>query len=164
MYGTYNMAQWLHYGNRNADKATAEALEVAAGDVANALWAILYPCTVKFFGFEVTVAFDYDTQTAEGIIALDKRVTPASDTGRVEVARVDLEDGLAIGDVRGLLGTDMGTDAFCQPGDELVLEVVTAGTGGGSIAGDWRPIIILAPYDEVPENCTGWTLSDVTQV
>lgn len=163
MYGTHDMAQWLGFWNRKTDNATAIALEAAAGDVANALWSVVYPCSVKFFGFEVTVAFSYGGLTSEGRIALGKRLTPGSDTGRVEVARVDMPGGLAAGHVHGILYEAMGPDADLLPGNELVLSVHTQAAGGAGIAGDWRPIIILAPNDEHPNNAPLWSLTDLAQ-
>lgn len=163
MYGTRDMAQWLTYANRNADKAAATLLNAAAGDVAGATWAVLYPCAVKFFGIEVTTAFNYNVLTQEGRLTLERRLTPGSDTGRVEVARIDLPNLLTVGHVHGVLYEAIGPDANLLPGNELVLRVVIQAQGGAGIAGAYRPVIILAQNDEVPENAPLWSLTTVVQ-
>jgi len=161
MYGTYDPVQYLSEANQDDVASVDLALEVAAGDT-TFTWQIYWPCRVVYFGFLVSVAFDYATQTAEGIVALDKRITFGSDTGRVEIGRVDLEDGLAISAVR-FIEVPL-TNANCDPGDQLVCEVVTAGTGGGGIAGDWVPFVVVARRDEVVGNLPGMTQSTLTQV
>jgi hypothetical protein len=164
MYGTYDDVLWGHLGNIDALASSDIALEVAAGDT-SFIWTTYVPCRVKYFGFLVTVAFDYDTQTTEGIVALDKRVTPLSDTGRVEVCRIDLEDAMAVGDVRFVKPPN--TNADMEPGDQLVVEVVTQAVGGTEV-GDWVPFVVFYPRAEVPANIASWTESvsgtDVTQV
>lgn len=164
MYGTYDHNIWLHEANQENAAGVDLALEVATGDT-TFTWMIYWPCVVLKFGYLVTVAFDYDTQTVEGVVALDKRVTFGSETGRVEVCRIDLEDGLAIG---GRFVRPPSTNYLCQPGDQLVVEVITQAAGGGSIAGDWVPFVLLAAHDEVPGNITAWSESvsgtDITQV
>lgn len=164
MYGTYDSVLWGHAGNLDALAGVDLALEAAAADT-TFIWTIYVPCRVKYFGFMATVAFDYNVQSVEGVIALDKRVIPLADTGRVEVCRIDLEDGTALGETRLIEPPD--TNADLEPGDQLIVEVVTQAAGGGGIAGDWVPVVIFYPRAEVPENIAKFTIagtSDITQV
>ena len=166
-YGTYDYIYMFHEANQENVAGADLALEVATGDT-TFTWMCYWPMQVLSFGFLVSVAFDYNVQTAEGVIALDKRVTFGSDTGRVEVCRVDLEDALAIGAVRYVLPPR--ANMFCHPGDQLVCEVVTAATGGGAIAGDWVPFVMLGVWTETPANILtagsvqSWTQSALAQV
>ena len=160
-YGTYDPIYILGESNQENVTGVDLALEVATGDT-TFTWQIYWPCFVYAFGYLVSVAFDYNTQIVEGIVALDKRITFGSDTGRVEVCRLDLEDALAIGSVRYIFPNR--TNVNCDPGDTLICEVVTAGTGGGAIAGDWVPFVLAAPRAEVVGNITGWSQSALAQV
>lgn len=159
-YGTYDSVWVLGEHNQHDIASVDLALEVAAGDT-TFTWVVYQPCRILRFGYFVSVAFNYDTQTTEGVVALDKRVTYGSDTGRVEVCRLDLEDGLSLGDVRDIVPPT--TNADCEPGDELVVEVVTQAVGGTEV-GDWVPFVTLAPRAEVHGNITSWTLSAYAQV
>ena len=89
-YGTYDK-----YVRPNVKPETAVALEAAAAVVAT--WNFQEPAEVTRVGFQVTVAFDYDTQITEGVLKFYKRPTYGSDTGRIELASLDLTDGLAAG-------------------------------------------------------------------
>lgn len=125
----------------DAAQETAVALEASAADVF--VYTILDPITVTGFRCLVTVTLDYDTQTAEAVIALDHRITFASDTGRVALGTVALADGTAA----GIQLYTTFTPVNLERGDQLVVEVATAGTGGMSIAGDWLPVIITESTD-----------------
>jgi hypothetical protein len=92
----------------------------------------LGPITVLRLNALVTTA---PTSTA-AVIALDRRVTYASDTGRVEVGRITIPIGTAIGKVvwKELDPTDIDI------GDQLVWELVTASTAGAAILSvEWVP-------------------------
>jgi hypothetical protein len=130
-YGTYDRD--VH---RFIDATSAlpdvHALEVAAGDLGLA-FDVVEPITITRFGILVTVTFAYDTQTTEGVVALDRRVAYGSDTGRVEIDTINLTDAVAAGVV---IKVDFdGVD--CDVGDQIILEAKTQAAGGGSIAGDW---------------------------
>lgn len=82
------------------------------------------PITVLRFECLITTA----TTGVIGVVALDKRVTYASDTGRVELARISVPIGTAIGKT---VYKDVNADI--NPGEQLVFELVTASTAGGGI-------------------------------
>lgn len=160
-YGTYDYIYMFHEANQENVTGVDLALEVAAGDT-TFTWIAYWPMQVLAFGFMVTVAFDYNVQVAQGVIALDKRPTFGGDVGRVEVGRVELLDALAIGSVRYVLPNR--TNVMVDPGDTLVCEVVVAATGGGAIAGDWVPFVMCGVRAETPANITGWTQTALAQV
>lgn len=163
-YGTYDYIYVFDRTNifdPTVASAATLALEVAAADT-TFVWVAPWPMQVLAFGYMVTVAFDYNVQVAQGVVALDKRVTFGSNTGRVEVARLELLDGLAISAVRFILPNR--TNILLDPGDSLVCEVVVAATGGGAIAGDWVPFVMCGVRSETPANITGWTQSALAQV
>ena len=168
-YGTYDYIYVFNKTNLwdpTVASTTDVILEVAAGDTLF-IWTCLWPMQVLAFGYLATVAFNYDTLVTEGVVALDKRVTYVSDTGRVEVCRLDLESGLAAGDVRFVLPNR--TNVLCAPGDQLVCEVVTAAVGGTEV-GDWSPFVMCGVWSEVPGNILNaagvqtWTQSTLAQV
>lgn len=102
-------------------------LEVAAADL-DQPFTVCRPITVVRFGIFVTVAFDYDTQTTEGIVALDRRITYGSDTGRVEIDTINLTDTTALGKV-----IYVNCDQDCDVGDQLIFEAKTAAVGGTEV-------------------------------
>ena len=108
----------------------ASALEEAAADIGLA-YTVVTPITVTRFGVTATVAFDYDTETTEGVVALDRRVLYGSDTGRTEIDTVAMTDGTALGK-----SIYVNCSEDCDVGDQLVLEIKTAAAGGTEV-GDW---------------------------
>ena len=126
----------------NAAQETAIAIEASAADVF--IFDVDEPFIIAGFRTKVTVAIDYDTQTAAAVISLDRRVTYASDTGRVELGTITIPDATAAG--IQVYSTDF-TPTQLDRGDQLVVEVKTAGTGGMSIAGDWLPVLLRQSAD-----------------
>ena len=143
---------FAHSGEADAGLATALALEVSTGD--KSIWTAFHPMQVARIGILITVATNYDTLTASAVVAFDRRVTYGSDTGRVEMARLTIPDAKVAGtviyvDIPNGDGNDNGE---VNAGGQVVSEVVTAGTGGGSIAGDWQPFIVWVPRGLHPTN------------
>lgn len=126
----------------NAAQETAVALEATAADVF--VFDVDEPFIVAGFRVKITVATNYDTQTAAAVISLDRRITYGSETGRVELGTVTIPDATAAG--IQVYSTDF-TVTQLDRGDQLVVEVKTAGTGGMSIAGDWLPVITSQSAD-----------------
>jgi hypothetical protein len=85
---------------------------------------VLGPVTVLRFGCLVTTA----TTGVAAVVALDKRVTYGSDTGRVELGRITVPIGTAVGKT---VYKDVMADI--APGEQLVVELVTASTAGGGV-------------------------------
>ncbi len=136
---------YLHSGMDNAGLATAINLTGAAGD--KSIWNAFHPLQVARVGVIITTAVNYDTLTAADVIAFDRRVTYGSDTGRVEMGRITIPDAAVAGavyylDIPNADGKDQGE---VRAGGQIVCEVITAGTGGGSIAGAWQPFVTYQP-------------------
>lgn len=143
---------FTHPGEADAGLPTALALEAATGD--KSIWTAFHPMQVSRVGILITVATDYDTQSAAAVVAFDRRVTYGSDTGRVEMARLTIPDATAAGtviyvDVPNGQDNDSGE---VLAGGQVVSEVVTQGAGGGSIAGDFQPFICWQPLAVHPTN------------
>lgn len=164
MYGQYDACHILGFwnvDNLTTDFATALVLETAAGDTAY-VWTVEYSAIVVDFGIRVTVAFNYDTLVTTGVVALDKRITAGSDTGRVEIGRLNLPNGLAVGDIRTAPRAALGSTArLVEPGQQLIFERLVTAVGGIEV-GDYYPWVALAPHDETSENCAHWTIDTTT--
>ena len=141
-YGSYDRFV-LNMANQDTPTGTPLALEVSAGGN-NVIWTCWEPITVFEVRAFVTVAFNYDTQTAEGVLSFERRVAYGSDTGRVVIGAVSLTDGTAAG--VSLYQTIDPVDF--EIGDQLIADMSTAGTGGMSIAGDFIPVAIFHPRPE----------------
>lgn len=131
--------QVLHSGMANSGFATAIALEGAAANITGGVWDVMTPCKVIRLQVLVTVAFDYATQTAEGVVSFYKRITYGSDTGRVLLGAVRLIHGTAAGQ---RLYVDINGHK-CLVGQQIVAAISTAATGGGGIAGDFLPEVVV---------------------
>ena len=155
-YGTYDKSRRLL--NTIFPGTTGDlALEAAAAAILDDLQ--VEPITVTRFGFIPTVAFDYDTQTAEGVLTL-YRYPVAGGAGKVALATIPLEDLALIDNVyyvdvdnppvaaRGKGRADI------DAGERVVIEITTAATGGGAIAGDFHPFFDFHPRAEVEDNQT----------
>ena len=137
----------FHSGMANTGFATAIAVEAAAAAITGGLWDVMHPMEIYRLQLLVTVALNYDTQTAEAVVTFFKRVTYASDTGRVTLGTVRLIDGTAAG-VR-LYRNIQPHKVY--PGQQILAAITTAGTGGGSIAGDFLPEFLAIPVAEMDE-------------
>ena len=146
MYGTENIRIEI-FQDESTGVDAVHALEVAAADL-GPIFDVVEPITITRFGIMPTVTFAYDTQTAEGEVALDRRIAYGSDTGRVELARVKSADTTPA-------GTTIKKDfnpIDCDVGDQLVLEAAVAATGGDSIAGDFKAYFCWKPRPETTGN------------
>jgi hypothetical protein len=132
----------------DAGQETAIALEAAIGD--KFVFTVLEACVVFEFRCLATVTMNYDTQTAACMVSLDKRPAYGSDTNRTELGVLTIPNGLAAGKAV----YKKITPEKLLPGQQVVVEVKQAGTGGAGIAGDWRPVLISAPVPESPGMCT----------
>lgn len=138
----------LHSGKANSGFATAIAVEAATGNITGGVWDVMSACKVLRLQLLVTVTLNYDTQTAEGKVSFYKRITYGSDTGRV-----------LLGVVRLIHGTTAGQRLYvdipphkCLVGQQIVAAISTAGTGGGAIAGDFLPEVVVQDDYETAKN------------
>lgn len=139
----------MHTGMAASGYATAIALEAGAANLTGGLWDVFEPMVVVYGGVLVTVAFNYDTQTAEAVVKFFQRVTYGSDTGRVELCAIRLIDGTAAGKILYA----PAAKKLISAGQQIVAAITTAGTGGGSIAGDFQPVFGYYPVgDSTPNN------------
>lgn len=101
---------------------------------------VLGPITVHRIGFLITTAV---TVTA-AVIDFDKRITPGSDTGRVDqgIGQITAPIGSAIGQI---VYKNVRVDV--NPGDEIVVQLVTASTAGAGVA-----LFEYIPREETPLN------------
>lgn len=86
---------------------------------------VLYPTTV----FRLAILVTTDMTVTAAVIALDRRVLAGSDVGRVEVARITVPVAVGVGKVVYKDFDPVDVD----PGDQLVLELITASTAGGGL-------------------------------
>jgi hypothetical protein len=139
---------YMHSGMADSGFATAIALEASTGNLTGGLWSPGTPIVITRVQVLVTVAFNYDTQTAEGRVTFFRRITFGSDTGRETLGIVRLIHGTAAG---ARIYTDIDPTKIL-PGQQVVAAITTAGTGGGSIAGDFLPEFRWYPVEENVKN------------
>jgi hypothetical protein len=145
-YGTYDKK--VHIFQDASDGIDdVHVLEVGAADL-GAPFDVVEPITVTRIGVIATVAYAYDTQTVEANVSVDRRIAYGSDTGRVEIGVIKQLDATPAGTVIKLDINPVDLDV----GDQVVLEAKVAGTGGGSIAGDWKGFFCYHPRAEVMAN------------
>jgi hypothetical protein len=141
---------------RDANELTAITVGANVGntDVSNWLWTLHDAYSAKRFKIQITTTINYATPTALEVVRLYRRVAFGSDTGRVELARLTVPDGALAGDC---FYVDIPTDAAgnigdCMAGDQLLINVLTQGTGGGGLAGAYRCIVEGGPRTESNAN------------
>lgn len=130
-YGTYDRD--IHvFQNATSALDDVHILEVAEGDLGLA-FDVLEPITITRIGVIATVAYDYDTQTAEGQVSVDRRVAYGSDVGRVELGVIKQLDATPAGTVIKLDINPVDLDV----GDQVILEAKVLAAGGTEV-GDWK--------------------------
>ncbi|MEW6385913.1 MAG: hypothetical protein AB1491_00130 [Thermodesulfobacteriota bacterium] len=140
-YGTYDK---LVMAEPEADaKFTPLAVDAVAAD--KFVFTAREPLTVTRFGLEITTA--YANQTTKQKVSLDKRVTHNSETGRVELAEIELQNGYADGHIyyKNLNSIDLDV------GQQLVIEQKVAGAGS-SVGGACNPFFCYHRRAEVAAN------------
>lgn len=156
------MGQYGSYEKNVIDAAVGDASLAAALALEAAAAAILTktffePVSISRFGFRPTAAFDYDTQTVEGVLTI-YRYPVAGGAGKVALASIPLED-LAL--VNNVYYVDVANPpvaargkgrADIDAGEQVVIEISTAATGGAGIAGDFQPFFCFHPRAEVEDN------------
>ena len=144
-YGTYDKK--VHIFQDASDGIDdVSVLEVAAGDI-GAAFDVVEPITITRIGTLCTVAYDYDTQTAEGQVSVDRRIAYGSDTGRVELGAVKQLEGTAAGTV---IKEDINP-VDLDVGDQVILEAKVQAAGGTEV-GDWKGFFCYHSRAEVMAN------------
>lgn len=149
-YGSYPKELVLNMAVDDAALATAIALNAAAGN--KVTWSLNEPICVTRFGIRITTTINYDTPTALAVLKLYKRVTPGSDTNRVELATLTIQNAWAVGHVYYVDVSNLAMVADIKAGEQLVAAVTTQGAGGGSIAGAYQIHAAGHPRAEVAAN------------
>lgn len=115
------------------------------------------PADKLFYSFIVptkvlAVACTITTQNTvtAAVLALDRRVTYGSDTGRLEVKQITLPIAAVIGKVVFSLPINQ----VFQPGEQLVIELLTASTAGAAHVDLW-----VEPAWEQPVNLANGLVS-----
>lgn len=100
-------------------------------------------CTGPVTALRLCVLVTTAVTGTAAVLALDRRVTYGSDTGRVEIGRITLPVGTAIGKVVWKELEPMDLDM----GDQMVWELITASTAGGGVLS-----VEYIPRAEMPSN------------
>lgn len=156
------MGQYGSYEKTVFDAAVGDASLAAAIALEAAAAAILTktmnePFVATRFGYRPTVAFNYDTQTAEGVLTL-YRYPVAGGSGKVALATIALKDAALVDNVyyvdvpNPIDATRKMGKAEINAGEAVVIEITTQAAGGGSIAGDFQPYFCGHPKAEVAAN------------
>lgn len=168
MYGFYDETHVLHGANRDGAVPTEVYLEATGtpsgtfGEVF--IWTVLWPATVKAFGVRITTLLDYNVVTTLAVWALEKRPAPGDTANRTEIVRMTIIDALTAGGIR-FVRPRVASEAAVNPGDQLAFRIITAGVGGGAIAGDLEPFVVLEPRPETAANMatpTDWSEDTTT--
>jgi hypothetical protein len=139
------------------DASLAAALALEAAKAAILTKTMNEPFVVTRFGYRPTVAFNYDTQTAEGVLTI-YRYPVAGGVGKVALASIPLKDAA---EVNGVYYVDVPNPpvatrkmgrAEINAGEQVVIEITTQGAGGAGIAGDFQPYFCGHPKAEVCAN------------
>lgn len=126
-----------------ADAAlTATTYNATAGDLH--VFTARQPLLIMGFGCQVSTA--YTAPTTAQVVALDYRPSFGSDTGRVEKGRITMNTARAAGTVINKRVTPFKI----KPGEQVVIEQVTAGSGGQGAA-HW--FVLACPVPETSKNC-----------
>lgn len=140
--------------NVRRDVARLNETPVALSVADTIIYRVCVPIKIVRFGVYVTTAIA-DAAGDGWVYALDRRITPGSDTGRVEISRITgaATEGQAAGKVMeravgtassvsgssvlGTQGTGLVTSGqsdghVCNIGDEIVFEVINAAATAGA--------------------------------
>lgn len=160
-YGTYDK-NVVDRGLLAGTFATAIVLEASTADILTV--PVAEPITVTRFGFRPTVTFAYDTLTAKGVLTC-YRYPKANSTDKVSLGTINLENGDAANKVYFVNVDNAPTAAVTpykgvarlgkadfEPGDQVVVAISTAATGGANIAGDFQPWFAFHPRAEAVQN------------
>lgn len=147
-YGTYDKHVLTDVEASGA--TTPIALEASAAVVRT--WEVYEPIQVTRVGIKIAVTFNYDTQTQEGILKFKRYIAYGSATGAIELGTITLTDTAAAGKCVYIDVDTSDGRGDCKGGEQIVAEITTAGTGGGSIAGDFLCYVCYNPRAETTAN------------
>jgi len=143
---------------------TAIILEAAVGEI-RASRPLMEPITVTRFGYQATVAFDYDSLTTEGILSL-YRYPLGNASNKVLLQTIRLPHATPIGSVcyadvpnpvvpatlvGGVITVPARNKADFDAGDVVAIWISTQAVGGTEL-GDFQPFFCGHPRAEVAPN------------
>jgi hypothetical protein len=134
---------------------TAIALEASTGAI-HVSRPLMEPITVTRFGYQATVAFDYDTQTVEGVLSL-YRYPLGNASNKVLLQTIILPDDTPIGSVcyadvpNPPVAADKKGKAEFNVGDVVAVWITTQAVGGTEL-GDFQPYYCFHPRAEIEAN------------
>ena len=143
---------------------TAIQLEAAAG-VILASRPLMEPISVSRFGYQATVAFDYDVLVTEGVLTL-YRYPAGNANNKIALQTIRLVDATPIGSVcyadvpnpvvpatfvNGVLTVRARNKADFEVGDVVAIWISTQAVGGTEL-GDFQPYFTWHPRAEVEAN------------
>lgn len=122
------------------------AIDVTTSAAVHGGYVITKRCKIRKIGFVVEVAIANDAVAA--VVEFNRRPTIASASGEVAIGTLTLTDGAAA----GATFVKEVDPVVMEVGDELSLEVATAGTDGTSAAGQGYYFVIADEDQEVSGN------------
>jgi len=129
----------------------AETISAAAA--VHGQYLVTRPGAISQIGFFVTTLVASDT--LDGVVEFNRRPTPGSGTGEVQLGTLTIPDGTAVGK---LIVKDI-TPVKLVPGDALSLELLTQCTDASSAAGAGYYFFTFAPEEEEIANLVNVTAS-----
>ncbi len=141
------MSRYGTYDKRLILEGAAVAVNAAAGINAKTLEAAV-PMMVLGFQVRVTIAVNYDTQTAAQILSVCRRPTPGSAAGEVELAEIEVKQGWAANQIYRKKIDAVNLAA----GEQLIIRQKQQGAGGGGLAGEAIPQVLGCERAEVAAN------------
>lgn len=143
MYSYENLQTWIYRSDSTADDlgATGDSAEV---------FNVVAPCTAYAIGCLITTDF---VVGASAQLSFDRRITTGSDTGRLTgTAGLGLISGTANATyTAGKVLINRITPVDLNPGDQIIINVVDAGTSGAG-----RHFVLYRMREETAPN-----LSDI---
>lgn len=146
--------RWV-LNDTSCDELLAGAVTAVAWNQTTAnvrVFTVQMPMQVVRFGIVITTATAGYTTPPR--VALFRRVTFGSDTGRVKIAEFNIPTGLAAGTVYYVTVKTADARGTCLAGSQLVVATTVQGSGGASQAGAYRPFIEYALASEATANQT----------
>jgi len=146
----YNIGPRVVLECRYDDTTGHDGIDLAQTAADNlAQFVIPFKCRVVYAGLAIHEVVAAD-QTAPNI-RFDKRPTIGSDTGRGDgdVANITVPDTTAAGKV---LYDKAGYDVELEPGNQVMVQLVTAASDSGTATGTARPFLVVDMLEETMSN------------
>jgi hypothetical protein len=135
--------------SRMIDYDDVEGIDTDQSPADVSRFVVPFKCEVFLAGLAITETCAGDS--TKPVVAFDKRPTLGSDSSRGDG---DIANFVCGATAAGKVLYDLaGRGTVLYPGDEVVVQLVTAATGG-SKAGHFIPLLLVKPIAEMPANLT----------